>query len=65
MARRAADAAGSPAVTEAFKAIGLHQAMYVVPALSAALALVLYAGSRTIGADMQRRDDQAPRLAAD
>jgi predicted MFS family arabinose efflux permease len=52
MARRAAAAAGSPLVTEAFKAIGLRQAMLVIPALSLVLALVLYAGSRTIRKDM-------------
>ena len=52
MARRAAVAAGSPVVTEVFKAIGLRQAMLVIPAFSIALALVLYAGSRTIRKDM-------------
>lgn len=56
MARRAAAAAGSPVVDEAAKAIGLHEAMYIVPALAVALALVLYAGSRTVAADMDRRD---------
>lgn len=56
MARRAAAAAGSLQITEAFKAIGLQQAMFVIPVLSVALALVLYAGSRTVGADMVRRD---------
>jgi predicted MFS family arabinose efflux permease len=54
MARSAATAAGSPIVTEAFKAIGLRQAMLIIPALSVALALVLYAGSRTIRKDMSR-----------
>jgi hypothetical protein len=34
--------------------------MYVIPVLSAALALVLYAGSRTIAADMARRDEPGP-----
>ncbi|MEX2262400.1 MAG: MFS transporter [Bryobacteraceae bacterium] len=56
MARRAAEAAGSPAVTEAFKSAGLQQAMYVIPVLAVALALVLYAGSRTIVRDMARRE---------
>ncbi len=54
MARRAATAAGSPVITEAAKAIGLRQAMFVIPAMAIALALVLYAGSRTIEKDMQR-----------
>ena len=56
MARSAAAAAGSPVVTEAFKAVGLHDALYIVPALAVVLALVLYAGSRTVAADMERRD---------
>ncbi len=55
MARRAADAAGSGAITEAFKAIGLQQAMLIIPVLSIVLAIVLYCGARTIGADMRRR----------
>jgi MFS family permease len=54
MARRAAEAAGSAQITEAFKAIGLQQAMLVIPALSLGLAIVLWAGSRTITADVQR-----------
>jgi MFS family permease len=58
LARRAANAAGSATVTEAAKAIGLHEAMYVIPVLSVGLATVLYAGSRTIARDMDRRDLQ-------
>jgi len=54
MARRAALAAGSPAVTEAAKAIGLQQAMFIIPAMAIALSLVLYAGSRTIEGDMSK-----------
>jgi MFS family permease len=54
MARRSA---GSEILTEAAKAIGLRQAMFVVPVLALALALVLYAGSRTISRDMARRDE--------
>jgi hypothetical protein len=60
MARRAADAAGAAAVTEAFKAVGLQQAMLVIPVLSILLAIVLYCGSRTIGADMRKRETPAP-----
>ena len=48
-------AAGSAPMTEAFRAIGLHQAMLAIPVLSLALALVLWAGSRTIGKDIQRQ----------
>jgi MFS family permease len=47
-AQEAARAAGSAAVTEAARAIGLHQAMYVIPALSVALAGLLWAGARTM-----------------
>jgi len=54
LALRAATAAGSP-LTEAFKAVGLHQAMLVIPALSLALGLVLWAGSKTLVGDMARR----------
>lgn len=53
MARRAALAAGSSTVTESFKAVGLQQAMFIIPTLAIALALVLYAGSRTIAQDME------------
>jgi len=60
LARRAADAAGSSVLTEAFRATGLQQAMFVIPVLSLLLSLVLYAGARTIIADMDRRE----RLAA-
>ena len=51
LAARAAAAAGSPVVTEAFRAQGLHQAMYVVPALSLVLAAVLFAGARASARD--------------
>jgi MFS family permease len=55
MARRAATAAGSPVITEAFKAVGLQQAMFVIPVLSVALGLVLWAGSKTMVNDAARR----------
>ena len=57
LARQAAAASGSPVVTELFRATGLQQAMLVIPILSIALALVLYAGSRTIEADIRRQDE--------
>jgi MFS family permease len=50
-ALRAAHLAGAAGVTETFKAIGLQQALLVVPALSLALGLVLWAGSRTMEKD--------------
>jgi predicted MFS family arabinose efflux permease len=61
LARSAAQAAGAAAVGEAYRAIGLHQAMYVIPVLSMGLALVLYGGSRTVAADMAQRDEGHPR----
>ena len=63
LARRAATAAGSPLVTEAFRATGLQQAMLVIPVLAAVLAVVLYMGSRTIIADINRRDAVGAGLA--
>jgi MFS family permease len=53
-ARRAATAAGSAEVLELHKAIGLHDAMYLVPALNVALVVVLFAASRTVARDYQR-----------
>ncbi len=48
LAHRAAAAAGSSVITEAFKAVGLQQAMHVIPALSLLLGLVLWIGSRSL-----------------
>jgi predicted MFS family arabinose efflux permease len=59
LAWRAAHAAGVITMTEVFKATGLQQAMLVIPALSVALAVVLWAGSRTITRDMDRRESAA------
>ena len=56
MARRAMVAAGGERMTEAFKAVGLQQAMLIIPVLSLALGLVLFMGSRTIARDMESRD---------
>lgn len=56
LAHRAAALAGSAGVTEAFRAVGLQQAMLIIPALSIALAFVLYMGSRTINSDVERRE---------
>jgi MFS family permease len=47
--RLARHAAGAAAVSEAAKAIGLHQAMYVVPALALVLAVVLWGAARAMG----------------
>jgi len=55
MAHRAAALAGAEKVTEAFRATGLQQAMLVIPVLALALGLVLWAGSRSIVKDIERR----------
>jgi MFS family permease len=57
-ASRAAAADGSAKVTELHKAIGLHDAMYLIPALNVALVVVLFAASRTVKGDYQRRRKQ-------
>ena len=48
-------AAAGAAVLEPFRGAGLHSAMYVVPVLSILLALVLFAATRTVARDMERR----------
>lgn len=55
LARRAAEADGSSTVTELHKAVGLHDAMYLVPILDAALVVVLFAASQTVTRDYLRR----------
>jgi hypothetical protein len=44
----ARQAAGGLAVNEAAKAVGLHQAMYIIPILSVVLAGVLWAAGQSI-----------------
>ncbi len=61
-AKQAAHAAGSATITDAARALGLQQAILVVPLLSILLALVLYMGSRTIAGDISKRE--AAALAA-
>jgi MFS family permease len=56
LAHRAAALAGSATVTETFRATGLRQAMLIIPVLCAALAFVLYMGSRAIITDISRRE---------
>jgi predicted MFS family arabinose efflux permease len=47
--------AGAPAMTEAFKAVGLHSAMYAIPVLAVLASLVLFAGSRTVEGDIRKQ----------
>ena len=55
---RAAAEAGATGL-EAFRGEGLRRAMHVIPALGTLLAAVLFAGSRTVAADMQGRGQTA------
>ena len=55
-ARRAMLDAGAVEMTEAFKATGLHNAMYAVPILAVAAALVLFAASRTVDKDARKQE---------
>ena len=55
-ARQAAAAEGVSDLTDWHKAVGLHQAMYIVPILTAALVVVLFAASRTVKGDYERRN---------
>jgi MFS family permease len=56
LAHRAATLAGSAIVNEGFRAIGLQQAMLIIPALSVVLAIVLYFGSRSMVTDVPDRE---------
>ena len=49
-------AAGPGPITDAARAIGLQQAILIIPVLSVLLAFVLYMGSRTITADITERN---------
>jgi hypothetical protein len=65
LAHRAAALAGSTAVTEAFRATGLQQAMLIIPVLCSALSFVLYMGSRRITRDILKREAAAHLATAD
>jgi MFS family permease len=55
-ARVAAESLGLTQVNAQARAIGLQEAMLVIPVLSFLLAVVLWAGSRTICRDMDRKE---------
>ena len=55
-AHRAMLDAGAAEMTEAFKATGLHNAMYAIPILAMAAALVLFAASRTVDKDARKQE---------
>ena len=48
--------AGATSMTEAFKATGLHNAMYIIPILALAAAAVLFAASRTMDKDVRKQE---------
>lgn len=54
-ARRAMVEAGAQSLSELHRAVGLHDALLVVPVISLLLALILFAGSRTVARDMMRQ----------
>ncbi len=55
-ARKAMTDAGASAMTETFKAAGLHNAMYVIPILALAAAFVLFMASRTMDKDVRKQE---------
>jgi MFS family permease len=55
-AHRAMHDAGATVMAEPFKAIGLHNAMYVIPVLAVLASLVLFAASRTVEADILKQE---------
>jgi len=55
-ARKAMIDAGASSMTEAFKATGLHSAMYIIPILALAAAAVLFAASRTVDKDVRKQE---------
>ena len=55
-AHQAMTEAGASAMTEAFKAIGLHDAMYIIPVLAVLASLVLFAASRTMASDIRKQE---------
>jgi len=58
-------AAGALPLTEHFRAIGLHQAMYLIPALTLLLAAVLFLGAQTAPDDMGELRSFVKRINAE
>ena len=58
-AHQAMVAAGATTLTEAFKATGLHYAMYAIPALAVLASLVLFAAASTMEKDIRRQSASA------
>jgi MFS family permease len=62
-AHKAMTDAGATSMTEAFKATGLHNAMYIIPILALAAAAVLFAASRTMEKDVRKQQLAHPGKA--
>jgi MFS family permease len=62
-ARQAAETDDSLVVSEWHKAVGLHDAMYLIPILNAALVVVLFAASRTVKGDYLRTRERLGEAA--
>jgi MFS family permease len=62
-AHKAMTDAGATSMTEAFKATGLHNAMYIIPILALAAAAVLFAASRTMEKDVRKQQLAHPAKA--
>jgi MFS family permease len=58
MAQAAMLAAGASEMTTAFRATGLHTAMYVMPVLVLLCAASLFGAASTVAKDMRRRDEE-------
>ncbi|MBX9928125.1 MAG: MFS transporter [Gemmatimonadaceae bacterium] len=54
MATAAMHAAGATEMAESFKAIGLHQAMYIIPVVLITTSLTLFAAARGAAKDMEQ-----------
>jgi len=63
-AKAAMLAADASEMMPAFKAAGLHSAMYVIPALMLLCAGSLYAAAATVAGDMRRLKEDTPRVVA-
>lgn len=58
-------AAGASEMTEAFKAVGLHDAMYLIPVALGLTTLALFQAARCFGRDARRmREGQQPAAQA-
>jgi MFS family permease len=55
-AHRAMHDANTATMTEAFKAAGLHSALYIIPLMAALASVVLFMASRTVEKDMRARE---------